>query len=769
MNPIVAQQTALDNALVAPDNRVKIRKCNMRISPSKKPQKKPTYLVVLDGLALSPCHPAFLISADIYPRLPNQEFDEPLLEKEIFSFVKKLGYKGDIGSVTEVFTDHMHQPWRTFAAIINKCLSGKTIGLDKIGLSRAHIRDDSVLGTLKFVAKSEENQVYGALISAVMINQKIQNSNSYKTYLAFATGATTPKKAKKWKKHAFLSKKQTLVITKEPAKQPVAIRQPTGVQIKDTHGVSVSKKKTLARAERNKCIDLLSEVALLEEVKMKKAIKISKRETHLHQAGGLGDGSSLEPEVPDEPKGKSIDIDEGTGLKPWVPDRKINEEMYDDVNVELKDAELTDEGKGDEEMTNAEKLNVEHEETKIISMLDVQVQHENPSIHSSLLLTVPVLVILELKVLSSIPKTVIAALATTIPPPIPPFIPYSQQSTPIPTPTTTEATTSTPIVQESETLSAIHLIVSDLEKEVKELKNVGHSSAFLATIKYEVLAAVKDYLGTSLDDALHKVLQRHTAEFIKERSIPADVVEPDDADKDEDPPARPDHGLKRRKTSKDVKPSKKAKSTDTSKGTTKSQPKPTGKFAQAEETMFEAGDTKLLHNLGEDMGKTDEPPIVKADPKDWLKKPKRPPTPDPEWNIGKQLMMDLLKIGLAAKYDLQGIKDIVPTIWNPIKVTYEKHDALVTSVKVNKWCGYGHLEEIEIRRADQKLYKFMEGDFPKLHLNDIKDMLLLVVQNKLFNLNSDVIIDLAVTLLAGKKVAEELGKVCWWKRIRGRP
>ncbi|GKA81132.1 hypothetical protein Tco_0787824 [Tanacetum coccineum] len=37
----------------------------------------------------------------------------------------------------------------------------------------------------------------------------------------------------------------------------------------------------------------------------------------------------------------------------------------------------------------------------------------------------------------------------------------------------------------------------------------------------------------------------------------------------------------------------------------------------------------------EDTGKTDETPSVKADPKDWLKKLKRPPTPDPEWNTSK--------------------------------------------------------------------------------------------------------------------------------------
>ncbi|GKF00588.1 hypothetical protein Tco_0027511 [Tanacetum coccineum] len=34
----------------------------------------------------------------------------------------------------------------------------------------------------------------------------------------------------------------------------------------------------------------------------------------------------------------------------------------------------------------------------------------------------------------------------------------------------------------------------------------------------------------------------------------------------------------------------------------------------------------------------------------------------------------------------------------------------------------------------------VEGDFSRLHLNDIKDMLLLVAQNKLFNLEGDVIV-----------------------------
>ncbi|GJU03991.1 hypothetical protein Tco_1114329 [Tanacetum coccineum] len=64
MNPIAAQQVALDNALVTPENRVQIGKCNMRIDPTKTP-KEPTYQVVLDSLALSPLYPFFLIIAEV--------------------------------------------------------------------------------------------------------------------------------------------------------------------------------------------------------------------------------------------------------------------------------------------------------------------------------------------------------------------------------------------------------------------------------------------------------------------------------------------------------------------------------------------------------------------------------------------------------------------------------------------------------------------------------------------------------------------------------
>ncbi|GJY69348.1 hypothetical protein Tco_0472330 [Tanacetum coccineum] len=41
---------------------------------------------------------------------------------------------------------------------------------------------------------------------------------------------------------------------------------------------------------------------------------------------------------------------------------------------------------------------------------------------------------------------------------------------------------------------------------------------------------------------------------------------------------------------------------------------------------------------------------------------------------------------------------------------------------------------ITFRRDDDKLYKFKEGDFNRLHIQDIEDMLLLLVQGKLTDL-----------------------------------
>ncbi|GKB85486.1 hypothetical protein Tco_0957758, partial [Tanacetum coccineum] len=64
MSSITAQQAKLDLELVPKEKRLEIRKCNKRLNP-RKIQRKPTFQVVLDTLALTPCYSAVLITADV--------------------------------------------------------------------------------------------------------------------------------------------------------------------------------------------------------------------------------------------------------------------------------------------------------------------------------------------------------------------------------------------------------------------------------------------------------------------------------------------------------------------------------------------------------------------------------------------------------------------------------------------------------------------------------------------------------------------------------
>ncbi|GJS84965.1 retrovirus-related pol polyprotein from transposon TNT 1-94, partial [Tanacetum coccineum] len=74
----------------------------------------------------------------ICPRIRNQRFDEPPFEQEILTFLVSLGHSGEIRKITDVNVNKLHQPWRSFAAVINKCLSGKS-SYDSLRLSQAQI------------------------------------------------------------------------------------------------------------------------------------------------------------------------------------------------------------------------------------------------------------------------------------------------------------------------------------------------------------------------------------------------------------------------------------------------------------------------------------------------------------------------------------------------------------------------------------------------------------------------------------------------------
>ncbi|GJY46728.1 hypothetical protein Tco_0435791 [Tanacetum coccineum] len=190
MNQKEIQQVAREEACVPKTDRVKISTTNMRIDPTTT-QKEDTYQVVLDIIKNNTFYKAFLGTADvpeiymqqfwhivtkikestfyefklankkcqfdvevfckaldICPRVYGKEFTVPPSKEEPVTFLIGFRYKGELTHLPKMFIDHMHQPCRTLASIINKCLLGKTTSNDRLRQSRKKVSisaDDNII------------------------------------------------------------------------------------------------------------------------------------------------------------------------------------------------------------------------------------------------------------------------------------------------------------------------------------------------------------------------------------------------------------------------------------------------------------------------------------------------------------------------------------------------------------------------------------------------------------------------------------------------
>ncbi|GJV18906.1 hypothetical protein Tco_1367926 [Tanacetum coccineum] len=725
-------------------------------------------------------------------------------------------------------------------------------------------RDDSLLRTMRFVSKHEDAQIYGAIFLKAMTNQAMLDSIAYKTYYAIASGAKPPKSKKpKTKTDLAISSEETPTKKKPTkAKKYVPSKKNPAATPKPT------KKKALIKADRGKGLNVLSEVALSEAARLKEATKRIKKDFHISQSSGSGDGTDFQSRVPIEEQRKIFGTDEGiddddeddtkddegnddgddsdgnddnddndgdndddndgnddyhsdqerTELDRYeihnlnqfnkehedeeeenvddITDKEDDEEneedsddgeeLYKDVNVNLRkeDVEMTDADQGGADQHNVlqesgfeqeeedahvtlttihdtqkteglmqsssvssnfiEKLlnfeNVSPADNEIASLMDTTVRTEEPSGQTSTLFTVPITVI-----------------PTTIPPPPHFFNPLPQQTTPTPTPTTSEVTTAFPLLPDFASVFRFNDRVTNLERELSKMKqvdqeevntqlpqilpkavldfatpvierNVTESLEVVVLAKsssqpkstYEAAASLSEYeLTKILLDKMEEskshlrsdYKKKHYDALVKSYNTDKDRFNTygevftlkssrDDKDKDQDLFARSDREMKRRKSSK-----------------------------EADHTV---DDSRVQKNQEFSMSNNDEQLEDEAAPKnDWFKKPERPPTPDPDWNKRQHTK--------AATYEIKWIEDMVPNLWSPIKVVYDKHtywgtSHWVTRLKIMKKYDYGHLDEIKVRREDQQLYTFKEGDFPRLRLQDIEDMLLLLVQQQVTNL-----------------------------------
>ncbi|GJU80438.1 hypothetical protein Tco_1282803 [Tanacetum coccineum] len=353
MNTTQAQQKALDDALVAPDDRLEFGKCNMRLKTNIKPR---SYIFMWSSIRFTINKKKVSLNVDIFryilqfcPKIPRQVFEDLLLEQDILSFIKDLGHTGDITYLTDVNVDYLHQPWRAFATVIHKCLSGKEIGMEKIPLSQLLFqieykdakktnkmsyprftkiiidyfmsndpsisrrnkmfwhtaRDDTLFTSMRYVSRHEDTQVNEARGAKDTLGLLF-----WGTYYAFASGEKAPKLKyirKKADSDTSAKKKHVQATKGTRLKSKVKVAKP-------------DKKKQPAKKTKAKGLAVLSKVALTEAEQIKLATKKSKKDFHVSHVSGSGDRVDTQSKVPDEQQQKTFDTDGGAGTIPGVPD-----------------------------------------------------------------------------------------------------------------------------------------------------------------------------------------------------------------------------------------------------------------------------------------------------------------------------------------------------------------------------------------------------------------------------------------------------------------
>nr|GFC56690.1 hypothetical protein [Tanacetum cinerariifolium] len=186
-------------------------------------------------------------------RVHGQTFDEPPFKEEILAFIRFLGHIVPIRTLTDISINKLYQPWRSFAAIINKYLTGKSSGYDSLRLSQA----------------------------------QILNSKAYKEYYAIAIGEAAPKP------------KASVSVRRARSSSDTSITPPT--TIASQRLTASAKGKQTAKASKAKSLSALSEVAMTEAQQLKLVTKRSRQQKHISQPSGSGadEGTGSIPGVPD--------------------------------------------------------------------------------------------------------------------------------------------------------------------------------------------------------------------------------------------------------------------------------------------------------------------------------------------------------------------------------------------------------------------------------------------------------------------------------------
>ncbi|GJV60104.1 hypothetical protein Tco_1466204 [Tanacetum coccineum] len=566
----------------------------MRNNPGMKP-KEPTYQVVLDALALTTYYPAFLITDDIL----GQEFDEPPFKEETLSFIRELSHSGDINYINDVCVDHLHQPWRAFAIIINKCLSGKVSGLglpdskkhDKMYYPRftkaiihhflikdksismrnktfMHTtRDDNLLGTMRFVSRHEDTQVYGALFPKAMTNQAMLDSASYKTYYAIATGGEPPK-PKKLKRNLIQPSYLRILLPRRSLPKLIKMYLQPRSQLLNLN--------RLRRRHRLRLIEAKGDSREEDDDDEDDSEDESGDDKGSDDDGDNNDDDGDNDDNDDDSDDERTESDKDKNLnlnQSNVEHEDEEEEYVDEINNEDDNANNATE-ENEEEEDDAKELyrdiNVEEDAHVTLTVVHETYKTDGP-MQSSSVSSEFTSKLLNFENASPTENDIASLMDTTVR--------HEEPSKSL------EAAILAKSFSQPKSTYAVAASLSEFElTKILMDKIEEHKSHLRADYKRELYDTLVKSYNTDKD-----LFQTYGEVFTLKRSQ-------DEKDKDQDPSAGSDRGTKRRKSSKDVESSRDPKSKEfklssSSKGTSRSQHKSSGKSVHAEEPSHTVDDS----------------------------------------------------------------------------------------------------------------------------------------------------------------------------------
>nr|GEZ20158.1 hypothetical protein [Tanacetum cinerariifolium] len=265
---------------------------------------------------------AFREMLHISPRVPSQSFAELPFEEEILEFLRFLGHSAQIKTHTDVNVNKLFQPWRSFAAVINKCLTGKSSSFDSL-------RDGILFSTIKVVSRHQNTQQYGAILPIKLTIEDIRNTKACKEYYACATEEAAPKP----KASAIRKRGGSDTSTTPPT--PIATQTPITTVVAASRLTDAAKGKQQARATSPTDP---SDVERTEAEQQKIILRRSRQETHISQQEIESDGESEEEETREKaeesfdpiPRTPKDNEDDGNGEEDQEEEA---DELYRDVDI----------------------------------------------------------------------------------------------------------------------------------------------------------------------------------------------------------------------------------------------------------------------------------------------------------------------------------------------------------------------------------------------------------------------------------------------------